>query len=81
MTIFYYMATIMMIKWIVHFAFVSVKPFKIDTPTFDRLLHVLSNTFVSIPFRNFKDEAQKSKSGKSGGMMTFDEGKDEDDVF
>ena len=26
-------------------------------------------------------KAQKSKSGKSGGMMTFDEGKDEDDVF
>ena len=26
-------------------------------------------------------KAQKSKAGKKGSMMTFDEGEDEDDVF
>ncbi len=33
------------------------------------------------PAKKPAKKAQKSKSGKSGGMMTFDEGKDEDDVF
>ena len=60
--IFYGLITIIAIKWSFQGFFIFVKPFKVDASTFDKVLHVLLNTFVTIPFRDVQVEKQKSKS-------------------
>ena len=62
--IFYCLIAILTIKWIIQGIFIFFKPFKVDASVSDKLLHILVNTFVTVPFRDLQDERQRSKTSE-----------------
>merc|ERR1719219_960951 len=62
--IFYCLFAVYAIKWMVQSFFIFRRPFRVDGHKADKLLHVVINTFVTIPFRDLIDETRKSKSSE-----------------
>ena len=48
-------------KWNIQ-AILIFKAFKAEAPFCDKILHILVNTIVTIPFRDLEDERQRSKA-------------------